>query len=186
MEYRKNVSLKDGRTCVIRNGTEDDARAVLDVFIRTHGQTEFLTTYPGETVFTEEQEKDYLQKKTENSREAELVAELDGQIVGTAGIDLIRAAEKTKHRAAFGIGIDKSRWGLGIGRALTAGCIECARAAGFAQLELEVVADNVRAASLYQNAGFIEYGRNPRGFRTRDGRWQELILMRLELDRQNT
>ncbi len=186
MEYRKNVCLKDGRTCVIRNGTAADAAAVLDVFVRTHGQTDFLTTYPEETVLTEEQEKDYLRKKTENGREAELVAEVDGQIVGTAGIDLIRPAEKTRHRAAFGIGIDKLWWGLGIGRALTAGCIECARTAGYAQLELEVVADNVRAAALYQNAGFIEYGRNPRGFRTRDGRWQELILMRLALDRQNT
>lgn len=28
----------------------------------------------------------------------------------------------------------------------------------------------------------MEYGRNPRGFLTRDGRWQELVLMRLELE----
>ena len=28
----------------------------------------------------------------------------------------------------------------------------------------------------------MEYGRNPRGFLTRDGRRQELVLMRLELE----
>ena len=44
------------------------------------------------------------------------------------------------------------------------------------------MADNVPALTLYKSVGFQEYGRNPRGFRTRDGRWQELVLMRLELD----
>lgn len=44
------------------------------------------------------------------------------------------------------------------------------------------MADNKRAHALYQSAGFVEYGRNPRGFRTRQGGWQELVLMRLELD----
>ena len=182
MEYSKTVVLKDGRTCVIRSGTARDARSVLDVFVLTHGQTDFLTTYPEETAFTVEQEAEYLEKKREDPREAELVAEVDGRIVGTAGIDRIMAAEKTKHRASFGIGIDRAWWGLGIGWALTAGCVECARAAGYAQLELEVVADNHRAAALYQKAGFVEYGINPRGFCTRDGRWQGLRLMRLELD----
>ena len=42
MEYAKTVTLKDGRSCVIRNGTAADAQAVLDVFVLTHGQTEFL------------------------------------------------------------------------------------------------------------------------------------------------
>ena len=52
---------------------------------------------------------------------------------------------------------------------------------GFLQMELEVVADNLSAISLYESVGFREYGRNPRGFRTKDGLWQELVLMRLEL-----
>ena len=183
MRYNRKVILKDGRPCVIRNATEQDAEQVLDTFIRTHAQTEFLTTYPDETRFTVEQEREYLKKKTESTREAELVAEVDGTIAGTAGIDLIRAADKTKHRASFGISIDEAWWGLGIGRALTEGCIECAKGAGYLQLELEAVAANERAVSLYRRAGFTEFGRNPKGFRTRDGRWQELVLMRLELDK---
>ena len=69
-----------------------------------------------------------------------------------------------------------------IGRALTEGCIECARRAGYAQLELDAVAGNRRALTLYEHAGFVEYGRNPRGFRSRLTGWQELVLMRLELD----
>ena len=72
--------------------------------------------------------------------------------------------------------------GMVIGAALTGACIDCAKKAGFRQLELEVVGENETAVRLYKKYGFVEYGRNPRGFLTRDGRWQELVLMRLELE----
>lgn len=35
--------------------------------------------------------------------------------------------------------------------------------------------------SLYKSVGFTEYGRNPKGFLSRSGAWQELVLMRLDL-----
>ncbi len=182
MRYSKTVTLKDGRTCVIRSGEERDAEAVLENFIATHGQTDFLTTYPDEIKYTVEDERAYLKKKLESESDAELVAEIGGEIAGTAGVSLLRDADKTRHRAGFGIAIDEAWWGLGVGRALTEGCIECAKAAGYLQLELEAVADNARALSLYRSAGFVEYGRNPKSFRTRGGAWQENVLMRLELD----
>ena len=103
-------------------------------------------------------------------------------MVGSAGIGRIGGKEKVRHRAEFGISVDKAWWGLGIGRALTQACIECAKAAGYAQLELEVVADNRRAVALYESEGFAEYGRNPKGFLSRFTGWQELVLMRRELD----
>lgn len=182
MKYFQTIALTDGRTCVIRNGAEQDAEAVLSNFILTHAQTDFLTTYPEETTFTVDQEKEYLKKKSDSDCEIELVAEVDGKIVGTAGVDLIRAAEKTRHRASFGISIEQTFWGVGIGWALTSACIECARAAGYSQIELEVVADNKRALELYQRAGFVEFGRNPRGFLSRQSGWQKTVLMRRELD----
>ena len=186
MKYSKTVCLKDGRTCIIRNGTEQDAQGVWDNFVLTHGETEFLTTYPEEVTFTLEQEEMYLKKKEESDRDAALLAEVDGKIVGTAGIDSRGSAEKTRHRASFGISIAKAWWGLGIGRALTEACIECARTVGYLQLELEVVADNYRAMELYKSVGFVEYGRNPKGFLSRNSGWQENVLMRLELDRQES
>lgn len=71
---------------------------------------------------------------------------------------------------------------MGIGRALVIACIECAKEAGYSQLELEVVSENRNAIALYESIGFTEFGRNPRGFRSRYQGWQELISMRLELD----
>ena len=183
MKYSRTVLLKDGRACILRNGTEEDAQAVLDNFVLTHGQTDHLLTYPDEISFTAAQEGAYLKEKTDSAREIELVAEVGGVITGTAGIDSVGKAEKTRHRASFGISIDRAWWGLGIGLALTEACIECAETAGYAQLELEVAADNFRAFSLYRKKGFVEYGRNPAGFRSRSGEYREMVLMLLRLDR---
>ena len=36
MKYYQKIILKDGRECVLRNGTADDGRAALDSFIRVH------------------------------------------------------------------------------------------------------------------------------------------------------
>lgn len=47
--------------------------------------------------------------------------------------------------------------------------------------EAELVADNKRAVSLYKSLGFSEYGRNPTGFKSRTGSYQELVYMMLEL-----
>ena len=182
MEYRKTIILKDGRECTIRNATEKDGQAALEVFILTHEQTDFLFTYPDENDQTAEQEAQRLKEKTESENEIDILAEIDGKVVGLAGIDSIGTQEKIRHRAEFGISIDKDYWGLGIGRAMTKACIECAQKAGYLQLELTVVADNNKAIALYESEGFVEYGRNPRAYHLRSSNFQELLMMRLELN----
>ncbi len=181
MEYRKTITLKDGRECVLRSGTAADAQAVLDNFILTHGQTDNLTSYPDECSFTLEQEEKFLQSKAESPDEIELIAVVGSRVAGTAGVDRVGRYDKVKHRASFGISIDREFWGLGIGRALTEACIECARKAGYLQLELDAVEANERALALYRSVGFREYGRNPRGFRSRRSGWQPIVLMYLDL-----
>lgn len=182
MKYSKTVALKDGRECLLRNGTEEDGQALFENFNLTHAQTDYLLSYPEENSYDAEQEALFLKARTESDDEIELLAEVGGQAVGSAGIEKVGAKEKVRHRANFGISVDREYWGLGIGRALTEACIECARAAGYRQLELDVVAENKRAVALYASEGFVEYGRNPRGFRSRLSGWQETVLMRLELD----
>ena len=181
MEYRETITLKDGRTCILRNGTEKDGKAVLDNFILTHEQTDNLLSYPDESDITVEREAQFLKSRTESASEIEILAEVDGIVVGLAGIDQVGSKYKVCHRADFGISVDKAYWGLGIGRALMEACIECAKKAGYEQIELNVVAENSRAIDMYEKAGFIEFGRNPRGFKSRLSGYQELVYMRLEL-----
>jgi RimJ/RimL family protein N-acetyltransferase len=181
MKYQKTILLKDGRTCILRNGTAADGKAVLDIFNLTHEQTDWLLTYSDENSFDAQQEAGFLQAKTDSPDEIEILAEIDGKVIGTAGIGRIGTKDKVKHRAEMGISVDKDYWGLGIGRALTKACIECAKIAGYSQLELDVVAQNERAIALYESEGFAQYGRNPKGFRSRYSGWQELVFMCMEL-----
>lgn len=181
MKYEQEITLKNGKTALLRNGVRSDGAAVFEVFNLTHAETDYLLSYPDENSFTAEQEGAFLEGKTNSENEIEIVAVLDGKIVGTAGIDAVGTKYKVRHRAEFGIAVERAYWGLGLGRALTEACIACAREAGYAQLELNVVAENESALALYRKLGFAEFGRNPRGFRSRIGGEQTLVYMRLEL-----
>lgn len=182
MQYEKTIQLKDGTCCVLRGALAADGQAVLDNFILTHGETDYLLSYPDEVHFDAAAEADFLAKKAASANEIEILAVVDGKLAGSAGISAVGSAFKLQRRAEFGVSVARAFWGRGIGRALTEACIACARMAGYAQLELDVVADNRTALALYEKIGFREYGRNPRGFFSRSSGWQTLVLMRLELD----
>ncbi len=181
MKYDRMIKLKNGAECHLRSGTERDGQAVLALYQLTHSETDFLLTYPEEHRFDLSKESQFLKDKAESDNEVEIVAVVDGVIVGSAGISAVGTKYKVRHRAQFGISIVKAFWGLGIGTALTDACISCARDAGYVQLELTVVADNASAMALYRKAGFIEYGRNPKGFCSKTSGFQEVVSMRLEL-----
>ena len=181
MQYNENITLKNGKTALLRNGEAADGDAVFIVFNQIHAETDFLLTYPDENSFDPEQEAAFLHEKTDSQNEIEILAIVDDKIVGTAGISAIGTKVKIRHRAEFGISILREYWGLGLGKALTKACIQCAKDAGYTQLELNVVAENTKAISLYKKLGFEEFGRNPKGFLSRTNGYQELIHMLLVL-----
>ena len=181
MEYYKTVKLKNGSEAILRNGDFPDGEKLYKIFNLTHEETDYLLSYPDENSFDAEEESQFLREKTESENEIEIIAEIDGKMVGTAGIEAVGKKYKLRHRAEVGISILKEFWGIGLGRALMKACIDCAKEAGYKQLELNVVADNERAVSLYKSLGFKEFGRNPRGFNSRISGYQELIYMFLEI-----
>ncbi len=181
MKYEQKISLKNGKEALLRNGGAADGAAVLECFNLTHEETDFLLSYPDESSLDPAQEAKFLEGKAESPNEIEIVAFVDGKVAGTAGIWAVGTKDKVKHRAEFGIGILKEYWGLGLGKALTKACIQCAREAGYLQLELSVVSENEAALSLYRSLGYEEFGRNPKGFLSRTSGFQELIYMLLKL-----
>ena len=62
LQYNQRIILKDGRLCILRNGTAQDGQAALDTFILAHSQTDYLLTYPDEITFTANEQAEYLQK----------------------------------------------------------------------------------------------------------------------------
>ena len=139
----------------MRNGIEGDAQAVLDNFNLTHEETDYLLTYPNENCFDVMRERQFQKEKSESEHEIEIVALIGNVIVGTAGIAAMGKKYKIRHRAELGVSVAKEFWGLGIGQALTAECIEYAKAAGYIQLELTVVAGNARALAIYKKPDLL-------------------------------
>ena len=181
MKYERIITLKNGKKALLRNADYRDGSAVFELFNRVHEETDYLLSYPDGNSYTVDQEANFLKKKSDSLNEIEIIAVIDDKFVATAGIDAVGIKYKVRHRAEFGISVLKEYWGQGIGEALLRACIECAKEAGYKQLELNVIGDNTSAISLYKKLGFKEFGRNPKGFNSRYSGYQELVYMYLEL-----
>lgn len=181
MEYLGKVMLKNGQECTIRSAKYEDGPEVRDLFLQTHGESDYLLSYPEEHRFDAKGESEFLQARADSDDEAMLLAVINNVIVAVASISAVGKKAKVKHRAEFGVDVAKDYWGLGIGKALMKACVECARNAGYKQIELEAVADNTRATEMYKSIGFVEFGRNPMGFISKYSGVQELVYMRLAL-----
>lgn len=72
--------------------------------------------------------------------------------------------------------------GLHIGEKLVLDCLEKAGRFGFGVLKFNaVVATNVHARHLYERLGFIQLGTIPRGFRMKDGHYEDICPYYYEL-----
>jgi L-phenylalanine/L-methionine N-acetyltransferase len=110
-----------------------------------------------------------------------IVAELDGKVVGDAG--LRRFAGRRAHVARIGMGLHDDYHRRGIGSALLAAIIDAAdNWHDIRRLELEVFADNAAAIGLYRKFGFQEEGLL-RGYAYRNGTYADaLVMARLRFD----
>lgn len=99
MQYNRVVTLKSGERCRLRSAEESDAQAVLDVFNQTHRETDYMLTDPDENTFDAAQEARFLKAQAESANEIEIVAEVDGEIAGTAGIEAVGGKYKLRRRA---------------------------------------------------------------------------------------
>ena len=107
-----------------------------------------------------------------------LAAELDGTVVGTAGLHPAAAAQiRRRHVAAIGISVAPEAQGQGVGTALMqAMCDYADRWMGVLRVELTVYTDNERAIALYRKFGFEIEGRL-RGYAMRDGHFADAFTM---------
>ena len=70
-----------------------------------------------------------------------------------------------EHRALLGIGVHRDHRGHGLGKALLEHAVAWAEDIGLAWIDLEYLATNVAAGSLYRRSGFVEIGRTEDMFR---------------------
>jgi GNAT superfamily N-acetyltransferase len=87
---------------------------------------------------------------------AVFVAELDGGVVGFAGVGASR--DEPGVGELFTIYVDPMHWGTGSGRALISHAEQALRASGFAEAMLWVLEGNERAERFYRAAGWEHDG----------------------------
>lgn len=105
-----------------------------------------------------------------------LVAELDGQVVGTLGLHL-EGNPRRRHCGSFGMAVHDDFQGRGVGSALMAAMIDLAdNWLDLRRIELTVYIDNAPAIHLYEKFGFAIEG-TARSFAFRDGAYVDAYMM---------
>jgi len=177
MVSAETLLLRDGSGCVIRPAAPEDAPRMLRYMKRMLGETPYLLREPEEFDYTAEEEAEILVRRREDPRALMLLAEKDGEIIANADVRAQSPRSRARHRAVLGISVLEAYWRQGIGSALMERLIAFAAEAGFEQIELEAVAQNRRALSLYAKFGFTVYGTRPHGMKYADGSYADDCLM---------
>lgn len=101
----------------------------------------------------------------------------EGVLVGTAGLGR-QDRPKTRHTATiWGVFVAAEARGLGLGDRLIAAAVERARRMpGLERITLIVTASNVAARRIYERAGFVAFGLEPRALRLGDQYFDDLHM----------
>jgi L-amino acid N-acyltransferase YncA len=116
-----------------------------------------------------------------------LVAEDQGEIVGVAAYGWFRDAVKRpgyRFTVEHTVHVREDRWGSGVGRQLMSALIDQARLSGKHVMVAAIDSANEDSIRFHLGLGFVEVGRMP-DVGTKFGRWLELVLLQLRLDRRS-
>ena len=137
--------------------------------------------YPGLMQMPYTDEETWRGRLAENAQSGKtdllLVAEVGGEVVGSAGLHPVGPALRRRHALMLGISVLPAAQGRGVGSALMAALCDYAdRWAGALRLELTVYCDNAVAIHLYRKFGFEIEG-TFKGYAMRDGRFVDAYAM---------
>lgn len=145
--------LVKNKKLTIRHAEIQDAEKLIELMNKLDVETTFLLREPDEFELSFEQEKTYIQSQQDSEVNVFIVAEIDGKIIGTCGING-NTRKRIRHAATLGVAIEKEFWGMGIGKKLMEIGIKWAKENGKSRITLEVDTENHRATSLYIKLGF--------------------------------
>ena len=173
------ITLKDGRSLIVRSAEEFDAETMLEYLYKTSEETHYLIRYPEEIHYDLEQEKQIIRNALASEDTAWFTVFDRNKAVGNCSISRNSDRIKVRHRCDLAIALELEYCRCGLGTLLIERACDKAKELGFEQVELGVYADNGRGISLYKKVGFKECGRIPRAFRLKDGTYiDEINLVR--------
>ena len=176
-----HVMLANQLQLTLRLALPQDAEQVLAYLEQVAGESENLTFGPGEFGISLEQERVLLQQALDTPTSLYLLAEIEGDIVGTLTFST-QKRPRVQHGGEFGMSVLRNYWNVGIGARMLAYLLEWARNTHvIRKLNLRVRVDNLAAIHLYEKYGFVREGHRTREFYLR-GQFVDVFLMGLPLD----
>ena len=177
------ITIKDklGRNVLLRAAKTEDASDLIKYLKTTSAETPFLIREPDEITITLEKEESFIRDKIDSERELMLLAFVEGKHVGNCSLMSLAPYKRYQHRCEVAIALYKEYWGLGIGKAMLETVLKVAASLGYEQAELEVVAENESAISLYEKLGFKKYGTFPDNMKYPDGSYRDAYWMMKKL-----
>lgn len=172
----KTITLKNGKTALLRSPKGEEARAVMDYLRICTGETDFLLRYPEECTETDEQERTFLESLNQSPLSLMILAIIDGEIAANCQLNINKRL-KVRHRGSVAISILRKYWHQGLGTALFNELITAAKTCGCTQMELEFVEGNTRAQGLYEKMGFTIFAERKDALKLRNGTYLSEFFM---------
>ena len=102
------------------------------------------------------------------------VARLDGKVLGLYILHPNNVG-RCRHICNASYAVSSESRGLHIGEKLVLDCLKQAKLHGFGVLQFNaVVESNIHARHLYERLGFVQLGTIPKGFRMKDGSYENI------------
>lgn len=151
----------------IRPYEEQDLPAMIEIWNEV---VEEGIAFPQEELLTIETGKQFFASQTHNA----VAVDEDNKIYGLYILHPNNIG-RCGHICNASYAVSSQSRGLHIGEKLVLDCMEQGRQHGFKILQFNaVVATNIHARHLYERLGFVQLGTIPKGFRMKDGHYEDI------------
>ena len=176
IEYR----AKDGRAIRVRHAAYGDAPALHSAMLEVVQEGIYIGAEPaGVRDLPAMIERVRLFLTT--PRMAQLVGEIEGQVVGSIAVKPGPFGDKDRHWCSVGAWVKPAGRGLGVGNALLHAALAWARSQDFEKMVAEVFGSNEPAIALCRKFGFVAEGRQKGLFVLPGIGYVDNILMALDI-----
>lgn len=152
----------------VREYTEADLPSMIRIWNEV---VEDGVAFPQEEFLTQETGKAFFAAQTYNA----VAEDMDtGRVFGLYILHPNNVG-RCGHICNASYAVSRDSRGLHIGEKLVSDCLVQGRAHGFRVLQFNaVVASNIHARHLYERLGFVQLGVIPKGFRMKDGHYEDI------------
>lgn len=170
-----------GLKLTLRTPLPGEGKELLEAMTEVMKESDHLLTEPSEFKYTVEQEEGLIRDHLEHADKLLIIPEIDGKIAGMLSF-AVGHRRRIAHQGEFGVSLRAQYRGQGVGKLLMQELLNWAKANPRVEtVRLRVHGQNTGALGLYQSLGFKEEGREIKGAKYGPGKYDDVVLMAVEV-----